>query len=92
MILIGIEVTIRLFESASLKDKRKIIKSVLQKTQQRYKVSAAEVGGHDLLNLAELGFAVVSNDYHHARQVLTKVLNFIEAEYPVEITQVDWLD
>lgn len=92
MILIGIEVTIRLFESASLKDKRKIIKSVLQKTQQRYKVSAAEVGRHDLLNLAELGFAVVSNDYHHARQVLTKVLNFIEAEYPVEITQVDWLD
>lgn len=92
MILIGIEVTIRLFESASLKDKRKIIKSVLQKTQQRYKVSAAEVGGNDLLNLAELGFAVVSNDYHHARQVLTKVLNFIEAEYPVEITQVDWLD
>ena len=92
MILIGIEVTIRLFESASLKDKRKIIKSVLQKTQQRYKVSAAEVGEHDLLNLAELGFAVVSNDYHHARQVLTKVLNFIEAEYPVEITQVDWLD
>lgn len=92
MVLIGIEVTIRLFESASLKDKRKIVKSLLQKTHQRYKVSSAEVGEHDVLNLAELGFGIVSNDYYHARQVLNKLLIFIETEYPVEITQVDWLD
>lgn len=92
MVLIGMEVTIKLFESASLKDKRKVIKSVVQKTQQRYKVSAAEVGEHELLNLAELGFGVVSNDYHHARKILNKVLSFIEDDYPVEIIQVDWLD
>lgn len=92
MILIGLEVKIRLFEAYSLKDKRRVIRSILQKTQQTYKVSASEVGALDLLNYAELGFGVVSNDYRLAKQILTNILNFIEENYPVEIVEIEWVE
>lgn len=64
-------------ESYSLKDKRKVVRSVIDRTRHRFRVAAAEVGENDLHNLAVLGFAYVSNDARHAQAVLTQVLEFL---------------
>jgi uncharacterized protein len=61
----------------SLKDKRKVVRSVLDRTRHRFKVAAAEVEANDIHNLAVLGFAYVSNDPRHAAEVLGSVLEFL---------------
>ena len=72
-------------ESFSLKDKRSVVKSLLQRSAQRYRVSAAEVGLQDDVRRARIGVAVVSASAVHADTVLQEVLRFIAGTYPVEV-------
>jgi hypothetical protein len=78
--------------AASLKDKRKIIKSLLQKSKNKFNVAAAEVDAHDYLQTAVVGVVTVGNDYRYLQSVMDKYLNFVEsypnfsvAEYNIEI-------
>ena len=67
-------VTLHLAEGSSLKDKRQVIKSLLDRTRERFNVSAAEVDDLDAWRRATLAFACVSKDQVFADQVLQKVL------------------
>jgi uncharacterized protein YlxP (DUF503 family) len=81
-------ITIRLFESMSLKDKRRTILSILSRARNQFEVSVAEVGSQGLWNLAELGVACVSGDSKHALNVVEGVIHSIETSRPdVEITE-----
>lgn len=73
-------VRLRLPENQSLKGKRAVVKSILGRLQNRFNVSAAEVGENDRWQIAELGIACVSNSAAHANEMLDKVLAFIESE------------
>lgn len=72
----------------SLKDKRRIIKSVLAKAQNRFNISAAEVDFQDEWHRAALGFACVSNETGHADSMLGAVLRFLESDPEMEIYDV----
>ena len=61
----------------SLKGKRSVVKSILERTRQRFHVAAAEVEDLDAHRRATLGFSVVSNDVRHAHSVLDKVVSFV---------------
>ena len=61
-------------EARSLKDKRQVVRSVLDRARSRYHVAAAEVGANEKHRIAELGFTSVSGSASHARAVLDKVL------------------
>ncbi|HEX9035550.1 MAG TPA: DUF503 domain-containing protein [Ktedonobacterales bacterium] len=81
-------VTLRLFESASLKDKRQVVRSILARARNHFEVSAAEVGNQKIWNLAEIGVAYVSGESGHALDVIEEVIRSIEASRPdLEITQ-----
>lgn len=54
----------------SLKEKRRIVKSLKDRLHQRFNVSAAETDHHDLWQRAELSVCVVSTDRRHVEQVL----------------------
>jgi uncharacterized protein len=71
---------LRLPENQSLKGKRGVIKSVIARVQNRYAVSAAEVGENDRWQVAEIGISCVSNSSVHAQEVLNKVIGFVEEE------------
>jgi uncharacterized protein len=71
---------LRLPENQSLKGKRGVIKSVIARVQNRYEVSAAEVGENDRWQIAEIGVSCVSNSSVHAQEVLNKVIGFVEEE------------
>jgi len=43
----------------SLKEKRKVVKGLVERVHQRHKVSIAETAFHDLHQRAEIGLAVV---------------------------------
>lgn len=71
----------------SLKDKRSVIKSILAKVKAKFNVSAAETGLQDQWNNCEMGFCCVSNEAAHADSMLSSVLDFIEGDPRVEVTQ-----
>ena len=79
-VAIGIaRVVLHLPESGSLKSKRRVVSSLLQRLRQEMKVAAAEVGELDRWQLAELAVATVSGDSRQADRVLAAAISFIEA-------------
>lgn len=79
-------------ESDSLKDKRQVLRSLLDRLHDRFNVSAAEVGDHDVWRRAQLGVACVSNERRHAQSVLDNALRLVTSEPRVEILRgdVEW--
>jgi uncharacterized protein YlxP (DUF503 family) len=61
----------------TLKDKRRIVKSVIGRLKSRFNVSAAEVDRLDNKRMAVIGIAVVSNDRTFTVSQLETVKNFI---------------
>lgn len=83
------QITIRLFDAYSLKDKRSVIKSLSHKIHNKFNVSIAEVDKHDLHNLSIIAIAIVSNDYTYNNQTLDSITNFIENNFQVEILFIE---
>jgi len=80
----------RLPENGSLKDKRRVLKSITTRVGNKFNVSVAEVDDNDLWQLATLGISCVSNDKRHANEVLSRVVNFItESRFEIEILDYD---
>jgi len=69
----------------NIKEKRRVIKSVMEKMRRRYRMSAAEIDLQDSLSFAQIGGALVSNSRIHGETVLRKAFDMIEKETPVRI-------
>lgn len=83
------QVTIHLFQSNSLKDKRQVTRSVLARLRDKFEVSAAEVGELASWNLAQLGIACVSGEAQHAQEVVERAIQYIEQTRPdLEISDI----
>jgi uncharacterized protein YlxP (DUF503 family) len=76
-----LNLTIEVPASKSLKDKRHVVKSILDTARNRFNVSAAEIDRLDSRKTAGLAFACVANDAVHVNTVLNKVLSHV-ASYP----------
>lgn len=85
----SLKVTIKITSSYSLKDKRRVIKSLIQRIHNKYNVSISEVGDNDLLNQAVIGMSIVSNKYVLNQQTIQNIIDFIEDYYPVEIINIE---
>jgi uncharacterized protein YlxP (DUF503 family) len=72
----------------SLKDKRQIVRSVRDKLQKKFHLSAAEVDRQDSLGFAEIGAVLVSNDKDFGAKVLQKAFAMIEADVPARVQDV----
>jgi len=72
-------------ESNSLKGKRRILKRIIGRAQNKFNVSIAEVGNHDLWQSAQVGFCIVGNDKRFINSSLDKVVHFIEGLNLAEI-------
>jgi len=85
MVIGVLTVDLLVSDSNSLKDKRQVIKSLLDGIRNKYNVSAAELGGLDTWRRAVIGVACISNDKSVANTVLNKVLAGIEANPRVTV-------
>jgi uncharacterized protein YlxP (DUF503 family) len=72
----------------SIKEKRRVIRSIKDKLQQRFRVSVAEVDLQDSLSFAQIGAAVVSNSKGFGETIMNKAFQIIENETPVRIQDV----
>ncbi len=82
-------VEIHVHGSQSLKAKRGVVRSILQRVRNRFNVSAAEVGGTDTWQRAQLGFTAAGSDAETIRKVLERVLVFVEDLHLAEVLSCD---
>ena len=82
-------ISFRLPENGSLKDKRRVLKSITSRVANKFNVSVAEVDDNDLWQLATLGISCVSNNKRHANEVLSKVVDYI-TDARLEIEMLDY--
>lgn len=78
MVVGVLKVTLSLDGCDSLKDKRRIVRSVVDRARREYHVAIAEVADLDRHRRATLGIACVSNEAAHVNGLLDKVLDYIE--------------
>ena len=76
--------------SATLKEKRGIVKSILSRTRNQFNVACAEVDRQDNPRVAVLGFVSLSPDKTIARTVMVRVEDWVyENCQDVEIVAAD---
>jgi uncharacterized protein len=65
-------------EAMSLKDKRRVIKSLKDRIAHGHNVSIAEVGALDEHRRSIIGMAMVSNDKRYVEGALSKLVDFVK--------------
>jgi hypothetical protein len=76
--VIGVSrISLALPANESLKDKRRIVRRIVDRTRNQFNAAVAEVGALDRHRAAEIGFAVVSNDARHANSMLDTISSFV---------------
>ena len=84
--VVGIlKIDLYLHDNRSLKGKRKVVKSVIDKVKHKFNVSIAEIGSNDKWQKIELGVSAVGNDKRHIDSSLNNILGFVDALYLAEI-------
>lgn len=79
--LVGIlTIQINLYGIESLKDKRKIVKSLIGRLQSRFNFSISETAANENKNAAIIGIAFISNDSVYIQQQLDKAVDFARAD------------
>ncbi len=71
-------IMLHLLESASLKDKRQVSRSLSARIRNSFNVAVAEVEDHELWQRLTLAVCCVSTDSAHANEMISKVVEFIE--------------
>lgn len=72
-------VTFLLHGNESLKDKRRVVKSLVEKSRHRFNVSVAEVADQDVHQRATLGVAVIGSDGRVLNSLLDRIIGFMDS-------------
>ncbi|MBU18085.1 MAG: hypothetical protein CL725_10360 [Chloroflexi bacterium] len=71
-------IMLHLPDSASLKDKRRVARSLSARIRNTFNVAVAEVADQELWQRLTLAVCCVSTDSAHANEMVSKVVVFIE--------------
>jgi hypothetical protein len=72
-----------------LKQKRGVVKAIVQRLRNRFNISVAEVDGQETWQRAVLGLAVVGCDAQGVRRRLRTAVEFVESLHLAEIRGAD---
>ena len=85
MIVGTLKIRLVLRESHSLKDKRRVLKSLKDTLSNKFNISVAETDEQDVWQTAEIGVASVGTDAPFVQSVLTNVVNYVRFFGGVEL-------
>lgn len=80
-----LRVDLYLAESRSLKERRSVVRSVLDRARARHNVAVCELTATEDPRRASVAFACVGAHQHLLRQTLDALLRRIEADLPNEV-------
>ncbi len=83
------KVKLYLPESQSLKEKRRIIKSLIARLKNRFNVAVAEIEALDLHQSAVIGAVSVANEVKFVNQILSQCVKFIEGNSSVVLVDYE---
>ena len=77
--------------ATSLKDKRQICRSAVEKARHKFNAAIAEVDTLDHVQSLTIGIAVISSEAGHVRELLETVIRFLENNTDGELMDVEEL-
>jgi uncharacterized protein YlxP (DUF503 family) len=87
------EIQLRLEGCESLKDKRRVLRSLIDRIRHDFHVAIAEVDDTELWGNATIGVACVSNNARHADSVLQHVLQTLDSNADIQVDGVSkWIE
>jgi uncharacterized protein YlxP (DUF503 family) len=90
----ALEFELHLPEVHSLKEKRAVVRPIVDGARRRFSVAAAEVDHQDTWQRSCLGFASVAGSESHVREVLEAVERFVWSFPEVEVvgSSLQWME
>jgi hypothetical protein len=85
MIIAAAVITLIIPGNDSLKGKRRVVKSLIEKVRHKFEAAVAEVGDNDLWQKAQIGVALVGNDSQLLSTRLQNIMIFVENQHLAEI-------
>ncbi len=90
MLVVGVlEARLRLRSSRSLKEKRRVLRSIKDRMRARYNVSVAEVDDQDTWQSIVLGFALAGSSSTHVAAELEEILRQLRVHPEAEFLDHD---
>ena len=90
MITLSAECVLHIPYAQSLKEKRMVARSLIDKIRHRFNAAVAETDTQDIHRTLTLGVAVVSGSYEHAKKMMDEVLQFIRENGSAELLSVEF--
>ncbi|HYS29904.1 MAG TPA: DUF503 domain-containing protein [Candidatus Limnocylindria bacterium] len=87
MVVGACEITLQLPDNRSLKGKRQVSRSLVQRIRNRFNVAVSEVADQDRWQTLSLGITCVTDDPRYANEILSKVLDFVDGQISSAVVQ-----
>ncbi|MCL1997924.1 MAG: DUF503 domain-containing protein [Turicibacter sp.] len=92
MFTVSARLTFYIQQSYSLKDKRQVRRSVIEKTRHKFNVSIAEIATQDNHKTLTIGIATVSGEAAHSKNSLNEIIRYIENNTAADLINVEIFD
>lgn len=89
MRILLMKVTLRASWVHSLKEKRMIVKSVVQRLKNKFNISVVEASEQDIHQTIVIGIAGICASSAQADSTMENVINFIECSTDAEIVNIE---
>jgi uncharacterized protein len=84
-----LRLTLYLPEPGSLKSKRHLLRSAIDRVKAKFNVSIAEVAANDLWQRSVVGVSAVGNDHSFVNETLDKVADFVASIHGGQVQITD---
>jgi len=84
-----VKLTFHIPHAASLKDKRQVCRSLVDRARHRFNASIAEVATQDNHRVLTIGVAVVSGEASHAQRSLDEIVLYMEENADAELMGIE---
>ncbi len=89
MIIGTAELVFRAEWVCSLKEKRMVLKSLIEKTKHKFNVSVGETDTQNQHRILTIGVACVTNEIRHADAMIQRIVDFMEKNTEAELLSVN---
>ncbi|HEY6531024.1 MAG TPA: DUF503 domain-containing protein [Acidimicrobiales bacterium] len=92
--VLALAVDVRIPDAQSLKDKRSVVRSILDGAHRRFGASTSETGDADVHQRSELGFAVAASSVTQATEVVDAIERFVWSFPEIEVVACErhWME
>ena len=89
MKILLMKVTLRASWSHSLKEKRMVVRSIVQKLKNKFNISVAEVDEQDIHQTIVIGIAGICGTSAQLDSTMEHIITFIESNTEAEIANIE---